>query len=196
MNWRALLAGLGVLGAALLTPSVFYGFEGNVSLLRQWGTTLSQSTPSQFDTNDNVSIIGFLTKWIGTAEVSFLLYFIAVSALAVLVLVVILKGRRIHDPVVLEGSLLLISIPLVSPMGWDYTLLMSVLGVTLLVRHFSIFYKPWQIVLVINFCIVSLTIYDLIGRNLYGTFMSWSVLTVSFLLMSVYLVALRLRQIC
>ena len=81
-NWRALFAGLGVIGAALLAPSVFYGLEGNLSLLRRWGTTLSQSTPSQFDTNDNVSVIGFLTKWIGTGEVAFVLYFFAVAALA------------------------------------------------------------------------------------------------------------------
>jgi hypothetical protein len=194
-NWRALFAGLFVIGVALLTPSVFFGLDGNLRLLRQWGTTLSRSTPSQFDTNDNVSMIGLLTKWIGTGEVSFLLYLVAVSTLAVLVLVVILKGRQIHDSAVLEGSVLLISIPLVSPMGWDYTLLMSVLGVSLLVRHFSEFSKLWRIVLVVNFCIVSLTIYDLIGRNLYGTFMSWSVLTVSFLLVSGYLVALRFRQI-
>ncbi len=196
MNWRALFAGLGVIGAALLAPSVFYGLEGNLILLRRWGATLSQSTPSQFDTNDNVSMIGFLTKWIGTGEVSLLLYFLAVAALAGLVLVVILKGRRIHDSVVLEGSVLLISIPLVSPMGWDYTLLMSVLGVTLLVRHFSELSKLWRIVLVINFCIVSLTIYDVIGRELYGTFMSWSVLTVSFLIVIGCLAALRFRKLC
>ena len=52
---------------------------------------------------------------------------------AVLVLAVILVGKSVREPLALESSLLLTLIPLISPLGWDYTLLMSVLAVTLIV---------------------------------------------------------------
>jgi hypothetical protein len=80
-------------------------------------------------------------------------------------------------------------------MGWDYSLLMSVLGVSLLVAHFSAFKKPWRRVLIVNFSLISLTVYDLIGRQLYGTFMMWSVLTVSFLAVLGYLAVLRFKNL-
>lgn len=80
-------------------------------------------------------------------------------------------------------------------MGWDYSLLMSVLGVTLLVYHFPDLTKSARIVLAIDFCLVSLTIYDLIGRDLYTVFMRWSVLTVCYVIVLGYLTRLRLRAI-
>ena len=194
-SWKNLVVGLIVISAALLAPSVYYGFEGNIQLLRDWASTLSQSTPSLFNSADNVSIIGFLTKWTGNQSLSFWIYLCAIAALAIVVLAVILRGRQTPNAAVLEGSILLVSIPLVSPMGWDYSLLMSVLGVSLLVLHFSDFEKPWRVALVANFSIISLTIYDLIGRELYGTFMMWSVLTVSFLVVLGCLAALRFRHL-
>jgi hypothetical protein len=194
-HWKSLLAGLFVIGGALLTPAIYSGFEGNLQLLRDWASTLSQSTPSLFASADNVSIIGFLTKWMGEQPLAWWMYLFVVAALAFLVLAVIIKGRKMPNTPVLEGAMLLIAIPLVSPMGWDYSLLMSVLGVSLIVVHFFDFKKLWRIFLVVNFCLISLTIYDLIGRELYGTFMMWSVLTVNFLIVMGYLAVLRFRTL-
>ncbi len=194
-NWKSLAVGLIVIGAALFAPSAYYGVQGNLQLHRDWASTLSQSTPSLFNSADNVSIIGFLTKWTGDQGLSFWVYLFAVAALAFLVLALIIKGRQIPNAAVLEGSILLVSIPLVSPMGWDYSLLMSVVGVSLLVAHFFDFAKFWRVVLIVNFCIISLTVYDLIGRQLYGTFMMWSVLTMSFLAVLGYLAVLRFRNL-
>ena len=80
-------------------------------------------------------------------------------------------------------------------MGWDYSFLVSVLGVSLLVAHFFDFKRPWRLVLVVNFCLISLSIYDLIGRELYGMFMMWSVLTMNFLIVMGYLAVLRFRNL-
>jgi multisubunit Na+/H+ antiporter MnhF subunit len=81
-------------------------------------------------------------------------------------------------------------------MGWDYQLLMSVLAVTLVVYHFFEFPKFWRVVLIVNFCVISLTVYDIMGRDLYRSFMASSVLTLCFLLFLGYVGYLRFRRVC
>jgi hypothetical protein len=189
-----LASGTGVIVLALILPSVFYGFQGNVVVLRDWASTLSQSTPSLLTSQDNISIITFWLKWMQNPTLSSWIALAMVVALAALVLVLIWKGKKLTEPIALECGLLLMLIPLVSPLGWDYQLLMSVLAVSILVYHFFDYSRPWQIFLVVNFGVISFTIYDVMGRNFYKSFMAWSVLTVSFLILAGYLAYLRLRR--
>jgi hypothetical protein len=194
--WRALVAGVGAIALALLVPAVFFGIRGNLAVHEQWLSTLFQSTPTLFTTADNVSIMAFLMKWTGDSSVSLWAYASLTVALALLVLAIIVKGRTLPNGAVLECAILLTLIPLVSPLGWDYTFLMSVLGVTLLVHHFHEFPTTWRWILAANFCIISLTIYDVIGRMHYQTFMAWSVLTVNFLIVVGTLAHLRFKKVC
>jgi alpha-1,2-mannosyltransferase len=196
-QWTALASGVGVIVFALLVPSIFYGIRGNFTVLREWTSTLSQSTPTLLTSHDNVSIIAFWSKWTQNTAFSPFSLWVAgamVVALAALVLTMIWKGKKLEEPVALECGLLFMLIPLVSPLGWDYQLLMSVLAVTILVYHFFDYSRPWQILLVVNFCIISLSIYDVMGRSLYNSFMVWSVLTVNFLILVGYLGYLRFRR--
>ncbi|MGH9461849.1 MAG: glycosyltransferase family 87 protein [Vicinamibacteria bacterium] len=192
-RWPALGAGGAAIVLALLLPTVFYGPSGNLALLGEWASTLSQSTPTLFLSNDNISLIAFFMKWTHRQDVSLLLTGVTIGILAVLVLLVIRAGARSRSPMVLECSLLLTLIPLVSPLGWDYTLLMSVLAVTLIIKNYSHYSLPWRVVLVVNFCVIALSIYDLIGRPLYGAFMASSILTINFLIVIGFLVALRFK---
>jgi hypothetical protein len=194
-RWTALFIGCVTIVLALLVPTIFYGLAGNLALLRDWGSTLSQSTPGLFLSNDNISIVAFFMKWTGRQELSLLFSGLTIAALAVLVLAVIRAGARLRVPAALECSLLLTLVPLVSPLGWDYTLLMSVLAVTIVVKYYSQYSQPVRVLLVANFCVISLSIYDLIGRSAYGSFMSWSVLTVNFLIVMALLVTLRFRHL-
>ena len=57
-QWTALASGVGVIFFALLVPSVFYGIRGNFHLLREWASTLSQSTPTLLTTHDNTGRSG------------------------------------------------------------------------------------------------------------------------------------------
>jgi len=196
-QWTALASGVGVIVFALLVPSVFYGIQGNFTVLSEWASTLSQSTPTLLTSHDNISIIAFWSKWTrNTAFSTFSLWAAGamVVALAALVLTLIWKGKKLEGPVALECGLLLLLTPLVSPLGWDYQLLMSVLAVTILVYHFYDYSRPWQILLVVNFSVISLSIYDVMGRGLYKSFMAWSVLTVNFLILAGYLGYLRFRK--
>ena len=193
-QWTALASGVAFIFLALILPSVFYGFDGNLAMLREWATTLSQSTPGLLTSHDNVSIVAFLSKWTQNATFSSWLGAVMVAALAALVLILIRKGKNLKEPTALEYGLLLTLIPLVSPLGWDYQLLMSVLAITILVYHYFDYSRPWRILLVINFGIISLSVYDVMGRGLYQSFMAWSVLTLSFLILVGYLAYLRFRE--
>ncbi len=192
-NWRALAGGISVLGVAFVLPSIFYGFENNVAVHRDWYRTLTASTPTQFGVADNVSLIGALTKWSGDPALSGSLALVAVVILAGVVLVVIHRGRDQTRAPVLECALLLSLIPLISPMGWDYQFLTSVLAVTLLADRFLELPARW--LLALNFAVIGLTIYDLVGRAAYQAFMNASILTVNFLIVVAYLAVVRLRRL-
>ena len=195
-KWKSLLSGIGILLVALLAPSLFYGFQGNLLVIKEWASTLSQSTPSLITSQDNISIVAFFAKWTGSQNIALVLSGLVIALLAFLVLFLVLKGKEIPRASVLECSVLLILIPLVSPLGWDYTLLISVLGIMIIINNFFRYTKLWRGVLVVNFCIVSLSMYDIMGRELYATFMSRSVITINFLVIIGYLAFLRLRKVC
>jgi hypothetical protein len=194
-KWKSLLSGAGFLFLALLIPAAFYGFRGNIIILKEWISTLSRSAPALLASQDNISIIAFFMKWTENQNLSFLLSGLVMVLLAFLVLAVILIGRKIDRSPVLECSILLILIPLISPLGWDYTLLMSVLGVTIIIRNFSGYSKFWRGFLVFNFFIITFSLYDIMGRDLYAGFMSWSVITINFLILIGFLMHLRFRKI-
>jgi hypothetical protein len=134
-------------------------------------------------------------KWTGDESLSIAATGLIVAFLAALVLAMIMKGRKLAEPVALECSVLLILIPLISPLGWDYTLLMSVLGVTILVHYYFEYPRFWRGALAVNFTIIALSIYDLMGQSFYKSFMAWSVLTINFLILVGYLAHLRFRKV-
>lgn len=191
LRFVALAAGLAVLAAAFLLPSVFYGFERNLEVHRDWVRTLSESTPSELASADNVSILAFLTKWSLPREIAAGL----VLGLGILILLFLRWRKELPRPAVLEFAILLVLIPLVSPLGWDYQFLTSALALTLLARHWNDFPRPWRWPLGANLLLIGFSIYDLIGRATYQKFMAWSVLTASFLLLLGYLGYLRYRRL-
>jgi hypothetical protein len=90
--------------------------------------------------------------------------------------------------------LLLIFIPLLSPLGWDYTFLSSFLAIVLVIRHITIIPRLGKILMIVNFSVMALSLYDLLGRQLYAQLMAWSVPTVNFLIISGALFYLRLKK--
>lgn len=194
-KWRAAGAGILTLGTALILPSLYYGWTGNLAVLREWLATLSQSTPRLLDTQDNVSLFAFFLKWTGSRNMALPLVGAAIAALALLVFWMILKGREPKDSIFLEGAVLLTCIPLVSPLGWDYTLIMSLPLLMLLLWHFRDFSRWGRLVLVLDLLVVFVSFYDLMGAALYEAFMSWSLITLNFLVILGFGFWLRLRRL-
>ena len=193
-KWRSLAYACVFLAVALLIPSSYYGIRGNMTVHQEWISTFFKSTPTFLTTQDNVSIIAFFSKWIGNQNLALLLTGLTIFFLALLILFLFLKGKTLLRTPVLECSVLLICIPLVSPLGWDYTFLMSLLGLTVVLRYFQNYTFFWKTILIINLCIISLSIYDLLGKDTYALFMSWSVLTINFFILIGFLSFLRIKK--
>ncbi|HEY7818668.1 MAG TPA: glycosyltransferase family 87 protein [Vicinamibacteria bacterium] len=186
----ALASGLAVVAVASALPSIFYGLAGNLDLHRDWYRSLSESTPGQLASADNVSIAAFVTKWSLPPELAMGL----VLGLAVVMLLMVRARGSVPMPAILEVATLLVLIPLVSPLGWDYQFVTSALAMTLLGRHWRAFPRPFQWILAANLAVIGLSIYDLIGAAAYHAFMMGSVLTLCFLLVVASLAYLRFLQ--
>jgi alpha-1,2-mannosyltransferase len=195
-SWGSVATALGTLGVLLAVPAIFYGIDGNMSMLRQWATTLSESTPGLLTTSDNVSVWAFFTKWLGDPGRALAPAAATLGVLAILTLAVILRGRSLQEPEVLEVALVLTLVPLVSPLGWDYVFLMSLLAVMLVMNYMRDFPTPARVLLAANFAIIALALYDVMGREAYATFMQLSVTTANFVLIVLALAYLRFRQVC
>jgi hypothetical protein len=189
----ALALGIIVLIFALLAPSFFYGLEGNFKVLGEWQSSLRASTPSLFSSQDNISLIGFFTKWTGRQNLSLALYLLAIAVLGGLVFSLLLVKVKTPEPELLDGFLLLGLIPLISPLGWDYTLLSWAPAVMLILAHFDKYRPIWKAFLGLNFAVIALSLFDLMGRESYARFMSWSVITVNFLVLIGCLAYLRIK---
>jgi hypothetical protein len=193
-KWTAVAAGIFVLGLAALAPALFYGFRGNLTVLKEWQSTLAASTPSLFSSQDNVSLMGFLAKWTGRQSLALIFYFMILFLLGGLILYLLFLGKHVSRAFVLESFLLLALIPLISPLGWDYTLIAAAPAVMLILAHFKEFPPFARYILVLDLALIAFSLYDLMGRALYARFMSWSVITVNFLILIGYLAFLRIKK--
>ena len=195
-KWKAVFSGLIALGVAVLLPAFYYGLQGNLEVHKEWITTLSKSTPHLLTTQDNISLIALSLKWFGDQTSSFWIAGTAIAGLALLIFGMILLGWKREQTTFLEGAALLLCIPLVSPLGWDYTLIMGLPLLMIVLYHFPRFSRLWQIVLIVNLFIIFVSFYDAMGGQAYELFMSWSVPTINFLLILAYALHLRVQRVC
>jgi hypothetical protein len=189
--WPIAAAGV----AVLAVPVVLYGTDGTMHLHRQWWSTVAGSTAPNLTNADNVSLAGFFAKWLGQTERATLAT--AGSSVACLVTLgyVIWRGRGVRGREALEGGMLLILIPLLSPQGWDYVFLVATPAVALLVNYARDLPPAWRTIVYLALATIGLSLFDLLGRERYAAFMAWSVLTVCFTVLLGALVALRRREI-
>ena len=120
----------------------------------------------------------------------------AVSALLLVLAGLVIAARSgIPRPEALEGSLLLLLIPLLSPQGWDYVFLLGTPAVMLLVNDLPSLPRGLRAITIAAIAIVAFSIYDIMGRNAYSLFMQMSVITVCAIVEVAALIALRLRRV-
>ena len=132
-------------------------------------------------------------KWLGPGpQASSLATVTAAVVLAVAASAWIWR-RRVPQPAYLEFGLLMLLVPLISPQGWDYVLLLATPAAVCLVDRFREMGRPWQIVTAAAFAFMSFTIFDLLGRTLYARMMALSVVSVAALVLVVSLVLMRRR---
>jgi hypothetical protein len=190
----AALAG-GIVLAGLLLPAAIYGWSGNLQLLHAWYSTVTDTTTPNLLGNDNVSLAAMWAKWIGPgARASSLAVTTSAASLA-LVVAAWRRRRDVSTPEYLEFALLMLLVPLLSPQGWDYVLLLATPAVVCLIDRWRELDRGWQWPLGAALAIMCLSTFDLMGRELYGRFMALSAISVCALGVAVGLLHLRWRRL-
>lgn len=192
---RAAAAMAAVSALGLVLPAVSYGWSGNLALLSAWYATVTGTTASTLTSQDNVSIFALAGKWMGETPGA-----MAVAALIAVVLaaagLLMLKWRTaVPRPEYLEMAALLTLIPLLSPQGWDYALLVSTPLVVCLVNAWPALARPWRVVLAATLAAIGSSLYDVLGRELYARFMALSLITVLYLVLLGIAVHVRRRAL-
>ena len=194
-GWRAAATAAGTVIVGLFLPALVYGWTGNLDLLRAWLDTVTQSTTPNLLGNDNVSIASMWAKWLGPGSTATLLTFATFAAVGMLVIFVWRRRRAVAAPEYLECALLMLLIPLISPQGWDYVLLLATPAVVCLADRWRDLTRIWQGALAVALVTMCLTIFDIMGRSLYGRFMSLALVSVAGLAVAVGLVHTRWRAL-
>ena len=194
-RWKAVAAFFVALGIIAALPATFYGASGTVALYLDWWRTVTESTAPNLTNPDNVSIAGMYSKWIDDSAAVKLLVATTSAALFALAGFLFARRRGLAEPHVLEGALLLTLVPLLSPQGWDYVFLVSTPAIALLVNYEARLPPPMRLLTAAAIVMIGLSLYDVMGRANYATFMSMSIITVCFLIIVGALTSLRVRGV-
>ena len=184
-----------VLAAGLLLPAASYGWTGNLVLLHDWYRTVTDTTAPNLWTAENVSFASMWAKWIGSGPAA---QGLALASAVVAVgggLLVMSRRHRVAEPNYLEGAYFLTLVPLLSPQGWDYVLLLGVPAYMLIVDRWHQLSPPWRATVLVGFFLTSFTIFDLLGRSLYAFLMRWDAVSIGAMLVAACLIHLRWRAV-
>jgi hypothetical protein len=192
---RALAAAAAGLLAALVLPVPLYGWQGTVALHRDWWRTVTESTAPNLLNADNVSLAAMYAKWLGTGTSSAVLATGTAAALLMVVASAFFKRRGVARPEGLEAALLLTLIPLLSPQGWDYVFLIATPAVMFVVNYDGELPSALRLAAWLALAIVAFTVYDVVGKRVYGYFMAWSVVSLCYLVVIATLATLRSRRV-
>ncbi|MCP2521125.1 glycosyltransferase 87 family protein, partial [SCandidatus Aminicenantes bacterium Aminicenantia_JdfR_composite] len=158
----------------LFLPSVQYGLKGNIRLLTTWKHNLSLTTPPLLGAYDNASIYALLIKWFDGRETIIRILLILIMLFLALLTIYIIKigtKKKLKNAEILESSILFILIPLLSPLGWYYNYLYSILGIMILINYFGLFPRILKYFLIFNLFLIGGTLYEILGRELFRLYM-------------------------
>jgi len=190
----AVAAAAGVV-AGFALPIVLYGWHGNLALLSGWYTTVTSTTPENLLFVENVSLATMWAKWLGPGT--------AASAFAVATGVLLLglvawvwsKRDRVSEPDYLEFALLMLLIPLFSPQGWDYVLLLGTPAVIMLLDRLPDVSWPWRLFIAFALVFVGFTFFDLVRRTIYYIILRGSLMSIAAMALAAGLAHLRARSL-
>jgi hypothetical protein len=189
------VAASAVIGVGLVLPALVYGWQGNIDLLLGWYHTVTDTTAPNLLLPENVSLATMWAKWIGIGPVATQL---AVASVVLGLAVVAWATRvrsRVSSPAYLEFGLLMLLVPLISPQGWDYVLLLATPAIVCLVDRFDVTSAAWRAATAVAMVLMSFTIYDVLGRAAYGRLMAINIVSVSAVGLFVCLAHLRRRSL-
>jgi hypothetical protein len=192
---EGVLSALMVLAAGLALPAAMYGWQGNVEQIVGWYRTVTDTTAPNLLVAENISLATMWAKWVGVGPLAtWLAVATAVAALAVAA-GTIWRRQRVTSPAYLEFGLLMLLVPLISPQGWDYVLLLATPAVLCVVDRFREMTVPWRIAAGVALAFMSFSIYDLVGRTMYSRLMAVNIVSVCALALVACLAYQRARAL-
>ncbi len=199
-KWMTLAGGAAALGIGLIVPAAVYGFAGNAVVLGEWKSTLSASTPGLLLAGDNASFYAFAAKVFGfspDAAGPFIIGGLATAVLGVLYLEMVRRGRAAAVPgsAFTEAAALMMLIPMVSPLGWNYNYLYGLPAVFLLLSALPRFRPVERAVLIAGFVLIGGTLREVLGKTAFWFYTEKSLVLPSFLLLFVMLCVGRRRRL-
>lgn len=183
------------LAVVLVLPAVLYGWEGNSALHREWWRTVSETTAPNLSLYDNVSLAAMYFRWFGPGPLSGRLALGSAALLLSLVALVFIGRRGIAFPEGVEGAMLLTLMPLLSPQGWHYVFLIATPAIVYLANYEDLLPRPLRVVTIAAVAAIGFSLFDVMGRAAYSTFMRLSIISLCFFVVLGALSALRLRKI-
>lgn len=189
------LLSVAVLAAGLLAPAAVYGWDGNIALLGGWYRTVTDTTMPNLLNADNISLAAMWAKWIGPGATATLLANLSALAAIGLAAAVWSQRKLVAEPDYLEFSLLMLLVPLLSPQGWDYVLLLATPAVVCLVDRWREVGTAWRWLIAVAMAAMSFSLFNVMGRTLYGQFMALSLVTVCAIVLALGLAHLRRRAL-
>lgn len=187
----AIVTGIGI----ALLPIAVYGFSETIALHQAWWTTVTGTTPANLLNPDNVSLASMWAKWIGTGPLATSLAVVSAAAAIAAVGVAFLRRGGLAFPEAVEGSLLLMLVPLLSPQGWDYVLLLAAPGVVLLANYIDRLPRGLRVATVVAALTMGLSLFDAVGRGAYAVFMKTAAISVCACVLMAAVCSLRLRRV-
>ena len=155
---------------------------------------MSTSTAPNLAGQDNVSIAGMYAAWLGVGRVASVLAAVTGAAVLAISAFAIARPTTAAHPEYFDAALLLFLIPLLSPQGWDYVLLISTPAVLLLLDRLDAFARPARWLLLACLALAGLTFWDVLGREPYKALMMSRIVTVGALVQVALLLRLRFTQ--
>jgi hypothetical protein len=176
-------------------PVGLYGATGTVALYHGWWATVTASTAPNLTNPDNVSVAAMFARMLGEGNLASVLAAVTSALLVAIACLAVISGRGIERRESLEGALLLTLVPLLSPQGWDYVCLVATPAIALLVNYDHRLPAGLRAVAWLAMLTIGFSLFDLMGRERYAIFMSWSAITICFLVVIATLVTIRRRRV-
>ena len=195
LGWRALLVFGFVVAGGLVLPAAFYGWQGNITLLKSWYAVVTETTAPNLMGAENISFASMWAKWIEPGPTAAALALATTIAAVAAGLVLMWRSRTVREPYYLEVGYFLVLVPLISPQGWDYVLLIATPAYVLLLDRWRDFSPAWRVVALAGIILTSFTVFDIFRRTLYTILMHWAAASVGAILIAVCLIRLRSREV-
>jgi hypothetical protein len=200
-RFRVLAGGAAVVLAGLMLPIVNFGFRGNLLAIKEWALSLSRSTPALLTVGDNASLFGIILKLSGgrwtAASVIALGTCVLILGLGLLVMIFARNNEEaegagwIQRGETSELAYLILLIPLLSPLGWNYNYLYGFLAVMIVLNRMNEFPLGLRILAVTNLVLIGATLRETLGRPLFELYTRHSLVVVNFVIILALLLGLQ-----